>query len=684
MLTALSQLFSAQNYIPHGVCLLWQPGLLWLDVLSDAVIAAAYYSIPVALIYFVSRRHDLAFRGIFVLTGLFILACGTTHVMGVVTLWYPAYWTDGLIRFYTALVSIGTAFAMWQVVPMALALPSTTQLERANSLLEHEIGERQRTSTALRDANARLERRVTERTAELETEIEQRRRTEETLRASEARWRSMFDSSAVGIALVDETGHYGAVNGAFQKMLGYTAGELCSLGPVDITHEDDRQATQDMINDMLANRRTAYDVEKRYRRKDGTFVRVRVSTARPPDPSSNMRGIPMIIEDITERRRAEDAMHEARDELLRVSRLSTMGELSASIAHEVNQPLGAIVSNGQACLRLLAVPKPDIQDLREAVEEMISDGKRASEVLRRIRALVRNISPERKPLDVNEVVDEVLALTRQELRTYGVSAQTELNRDLPLVHADRVQLQQVVLNLVMNAIEAMRETSDRPRTLSLRSEPGQLRDVVVSVADNGAGLATGAVAHVFDAFFTTKAEGMGMGLSICNSIVRAHGGRLSAAPGVPHGAVFSFSLPAIEGNRLASAERSVVMIVDDDASIRKAARRLIKSCGLAVETFASADDFLASGRIEVTACLVLDMHMPGLSGLELQQHLCTRGYSVPIIFITAFADEAARAQALAAGACRYLVKPFEEDDLLDGVREALQWQDPTGRSQPLS
>ena len=175
MATSLSQLFSTQNYIPHGMCLLWQPSLLWLDVLSNTVIAAAYYTIPVALIYFVSRRHDVAFRGIFVLTGAFILACGTTHVMDVVTLWYPIYWIDGLINLATALVSIGTAFAMWQVVPLALALPSTAQLERANNLLEREIGERQSAAAALRDANAGLGRRVSERTAELETEIAQRR-----------------------------------------------------------------------------------------------------------------------------------------------------------------------------------------------------------------------------------------------------------------------------------------------------------------------------------------------------------------------------------------------------------------------------------------------------------------------------------------------------------------------------
>jgi PAS domain S-box-containing protein len=545
MLSVLTNLFAENDYIPHGVCLLWEPGLLWLLVLSDAVIAIAYYTIPFALIYFLSRRHDLAFRGIFLLTGIFILACGTTHVMDVVTLWYPDYWLDGIIKLFTAAVSAATAYAMWRAMPAALALPSTERLERANTSLAHEIGQRQRAEAALRDANAELERRVTVRTAELEAEVAQRRRTEETLRASEERWRGMFEASAVGIALTDENQRFVTANEAFQRMLGYTQEQLRSLGPVEITHEDDRQATQAMLDRMMADRTAGYDVEKRYRRKDGTIIWVRVSTARPPDPASGLRGIPTVIEDITERKRAEDAIHEARDSLLRVARLSTMGELSASIAHEINQPLGAIVANGQACLRFLATPAPDVEEVREGVEEIVSDGRRASEVLKRIRALVKNTTAERGPLDVNTAIGEVLALTRHELERNRVAVQTMLSPDLPLIQADRIQVQQVVLNLVMNAIEAMREIDNRPRVLTLTSAFGGNQDVAVSVEDCGVGLNPANLGRLFDAFFTTKVEGMGMGLSICNSIVRAHGGHLMAAAGAIHGAVFRFTLPAM-------------------------------------------------------------------------------------------------------------------------------------------
>jgi PAS domain S-box-containing protein len=550
MTSFLAGLFSQQNFIAHGFCLAWEPGLLGLHVISDSVIAIAYYSIPFALLYFISRRRDLAFRGLFALSGAFILACGTTHIMGVVTLWYPAYWLDGIIKFFTAVVSIFTAAAIWWAMPKALALPSMAQLEDANRRLQHEIGERHAAEAAMRNLNAELEQRVAARTSELEAEVAQRRHTEEILRASELRWRSMFETSAVGIALTDENRRFVAANDAFQRMVGYTVEELSSLGPVEITYEDDREAAREMVDDMLSGRSSGYDVEKRYRRKDGTVIWVRVSTALAPEPESNLRGIPTVIEDITERKRAEDALQEARDTLLRVSRVSTLGELSASIAHEINQPLGAIAANGSACLRVLAAENPDLEEAREAVEDIINDGRRASAVLGRVRQLAKKSAPERTPVDVNGAISEVLSLTRQELQRSQVTARTELDPSVPSVLADRIQVQQVVLNLVMNGIEAMRGVKDRARILRVKSAVAAPAAVAVTVEDTGIGFANSDPGHIFETFFTTKEDGMGMGLSISRSIVQAHGGRLWAAAGAPIGAVFSFTLPASAGARI--------------------------------------------------------------------------------------------------------------------------------------
>jgi PAS domain S-box-containing protein len=547
MTSFLSWLLSPQDYMPHGMCFLWQPQLIALHVASDSLIALAYYSIPVALIYFVSKRTDLAFPSIFVLTGLFILACGTTHIMGVWTLWFPDYRLDGGIKAATALLSVGTAAAIWKVMPLALALPSTAQLERANELLGTEINKRQRAEAALREANAELERRVAARTADLQEEVLRRRVTEATLRASEERWRSMFEASAVGIAVIDQQNHFAAANEAFQKMVGYTSEELQSLGPLDITHEEDRKATQEMIEDVQSGKRQDYHTEKRYCRKDGKVIWVRVSTARALDSSSALQGIPAIIEDITERKRAEVAWHDAREALSRATRLTVMGELSASIAHEINQPLAAIITNGHACERFLTFSPPDLDEVKDAVGEIIRDGRRASEVLKRIRAMSKNSAPERGQVDVNHAIAEVLALTRDELLRHRVSVQTDLHSNLPTIMADRVQLQQVVLNLVMNGIDAMRAVADRSRILTVRSLLSDRGNIAVNVADSGIGLDPANRERIFDTFFTTKPEGMGMGLAISNTIIEAHRGRLWAESGSPFGAVFAFTLPLVAG-----------------------------------------------------------------------------------------------------------------------------------------
>jgi PAS domain S-box-containing protein len=547
MTSFLSWLLSPQDYMPHGMCFLWQPQLIALHVASDSLIALAYYSIPVALIYFVSKRTDLAFPSIFVLTGLFILACGTTHIMGVWTLWFPDYRLDGGIKAATALLSVGTAAAIWKVMPLALALPSTAQLERANELLGTEINQRQRAEAALREANAELERRVAARTADLQEEVLRRRATEATLRASEERWRSMFEASAVGIAVIDQQNHFAAANEAFQKMVGYTSEELQSLGPLDITHEEDRKATQEMIEDVQSGKRQDYHTEKRYCRKDGKVIWVRVSTARALDSSSALQGIPAIIEDITERKRAEVAWHDAREALSRATRLTVMGELSASIAHEINQPLAAIITNGHACERFLTFSPPDLDEVKDAVGEIVRDGRRASEVLKRIRAMSKNSAPERRQVDVNHAIAEVLALTRDELLRHRVSVQTDLHSNLPTIMADRVQLQQVVLNLVMNGIDAMRAVADRSRILTVRSLLSDRGNIAVNVADSGIGLDPANRERIFDTFFTTKPEGMGMGLAISNTIIEAHRGRLWAESGSPFGAVFAFTLPLVAG-----------------------------------------------------------------------------------------------------------------------------------------
>jgi C4-dicarboxylate-specific signal transduction histidine kinase len=223
--------------------------------------------------------------------------------------------------------------------------------------------------------------------------------------------------------------------------------------------------------------------------------------------------------------------------------VTTLGELAASIAHEVNQPLAAVVANAEACLRWLDRATPDLGAARRSVEWIIDDGNRAGEVIRRVRALANKTDIEKAPLDINDVVSEVIALVQAELVSQRVSLRMEFAPALPVVQADRVQLQQVMINLVMNGVEAMQSVTDRPRELLIRSLQNETQQVLVSVTDCGVGISAENADRLFNAFFTTKSSGMGMGLSICRSIVEAHGGRLSAHGKEGPGVTFQFVLP---------------------------------------------------------------------------------------------------------------------------------------------
>ena len=327
------------------------------------------------------------------------------------------------------------------------------------------------------------------------------------------------------------------------QIFGFDRGTSPTIETViDRTHPEDVERVRQFIEGEPRDGKD-YDLEHRLLMPDGSVKYLHV-VAHPLRAEAGERAFIGAVMDVTAAKRAEEAVQEAQAALAHVTRMATLGELTAWITHEVNQPLTGIVTNGAACLRWLDKAPPALDEARRSVEDMISDARRASEVIHRIRALSKKTDAEKVPLDINDVIREGSRLVQREVITHGASLRLELAPELPSILGDRVQLQQVIINLVINAIQAMASVTDRPRTLLIRSQKSEDGRVLVAVRDSGTGIEAKSVNKLFKAFFTTKPSGMGMGLSICRTIIEAHSGQVSAANNSGPGATFQLILPS--------------------------------------------------------------------------------------------------------------------------------------------
>jgi PAS domain S-box-containing protein len=369
------------------------------------------------------------------------------------------------------------------------------------------------------------------------TDITERKWAEQATRLLAA----IVESSHDAIVSKSLNGVITSWNKGAERLFGYAAEEAVGQNITLIIPPERRDEERTIVEQLTRGERIDHFETVRMR-KDGSLLDVSLTISPMKDASGRVVGASKLARDITERKCAEEALRQAQTDLAHASRLTTMGEFTASLAHEVKQPIAAAVTDANTCVRWITRDEPDLKEAREAAWRIVKDAERAAEIINRVRLLFKKGTPQRELLDVNEVAREMIVLLGDEASRHSISVRTELAEDLPHVIGDRVQLQQVLMNLIVNGVDAMHDV-DAPRELIIKSQPAENNELLLSVSDTGVGLPRHQADQIFNAFFTTKTHGTGMGLRISRSIIESHGGRLWAADNSPRGASFCFTLP---------------------------------------------------------------------------------------------------------------------------------------------
>lgn len=649
----MSGSFATLGFMPHGYCYLWLRELLLLHILSDGLIALAYYSIPVALVYFVRRRTDLGFSWVLLLFAAFILACGTTHAMEVWTIWEPDYWLAGSIKAVTAAVSLGTAAILWIRMPLFLALPSQAQLRHANEALRQEVAKHRQTLAVLEEA--------------------------------EARFHNAFDYAAIGMALVAPDGRWLKVNPALCNLVGYAESDLLARTFSAVTHPEDLDLDVQYVQELLAGERFSYHIEKRYVHKTGQLVWVCLSHSLVRRSDGSPFYFVVQIQDITEQKCAEQALLQANAELeTRVTaRTQALAEADrckdeflAMLGHELRNPL-APIRNAVELLKLQpALLAASAQWVRELLDRQVAYMTRLLDDLLDVSRISQGkITLKKVPVVLADVIAHAIETAKPLLDDHQHQLTVSLPNESVTLEADPTRLAQAVTNLLNNAAKY---TEDDGRIWLTAQQEGN--NVVLTVQDTGVGISADLLPRVFDLFTQGKQSlarskgGLGLGLTLVRQLIELHGGQVQAfSDGPGRGSKFIIRLPTLTDEQRvptvpSSAQQSLgkprtyrILIAEDNVDLAQSLAMLLSTLGHSVQTVYNGRAALDAAGIFQPEVVFLDIGLPAMNGYEVARRLRSQRQQTAVhphlVALTGYGQEEDVQRAKAAGFDRHLLKP---------------------------
>jgi PAS domain S-box-containing protein len=658
------RLLDSSMFSPHGICLLWEPQLIWLHVASDALIAMAYFSIPFALAIFVSKRRDLKFGWLYWAFGIFIMACGVTHVLSIYTLWVPVYGIEGLVKAATAAASIFTAVMLWPLLPKLLAIPSPFELRQVQTALEQE-------ELKSRDSGQLLQ---------------QLQDSQRDLRASMARLTAVVETAVDGFILIDAKSCILLFNPACERLFGYRAAEVMRKNVKLLMPPEYSSQHDDYVQNFLrTGTRKIIGIGREVvgLRKDGSTFPMELSVG-----EARQDGEPIfvgVIHDLSARKLTEQQLQQAQ-------KMEMVGQLSGGIAHDFNNLLTVIVGNAEH----LSEQLESRQDLRTLADEISQSGERGAELTRRLLAFSRRQLLQPLAIDCHELLDSMHKMLRRTLRE-NIEIRTAFSPDVNLAFADRAQLESAILNLVLNAQDAMpagghltvstglASLDDHYRSLHPEIEPGEY--ALIAITDDGEGMTPEVLAHAFEPFFTTKdiGKGSGLGLSMVYGFVKQSNGHVSIYSERGLGTTVRIYLPHVAPNLSRPSEQDsaneeaiprgheTILIAEDDPFVRSSVILRVEALGYRVVAAVNGHEALLKLRANPEIDLLFtDIIMPGgMSGWELADQARQIRPDLPILYSSGYALETLVEQGRAPTQSIILTKPYRKADLARTLREAL-------------